>query len=112
MISQSPITKYVVGFVYFGIFCIISIAIVIGLVSIFAIVSSFLNINITNIYGIIGNISAIIVLVLIFYSSWLAKESATAFSDNNCFFIEAVFISFKSSRVQAPCGSSPCNIPG
>lgn len=97
MISQSPITKYIMGFVYFGVFAAISIGIVIGFVTISAIVYSFLNINIENMDQIIGKISNIIGLLLLIYSSWLAKESATAFSENNCFFIEAVIVSFKKT---------------
>jgi len=93
MSSNSFIIEYFVRFVYFVVFLFITSLISMGLLY----ASVYFSIYVYDIQDFVKFIPMITGLPLTIYSWWLAKESAIAFSDYNCYFLEAIIVSVKKT---------------
>lgn len=93
MSSNSLITEYFVRLVYFVVFLFITSLISMGLLY----ASVYFSIYVYDIQGFMKIIPMIIGIPLTIYSWWLAKESASAFTDHNCYFMEAIIVSIKKT---------------
>ncbi len=93
MKPNNPLVKHAVRILYFCIFMSLSFF----LMTACSIAIIYMKDHGVDL-GIIGELLPILLFfALIIYSFWLANESSSAFSEDNCFFLEAVIVSIKHS---------------
>lgn len=99
MKPSNPLVKRMVQGIYSFILFWLSAGITMVFMSLLMVLKDFLkgyNIetNDLEIFIVFG-----VFIVLILYSLWLSKEAAIEFSENNRYFLEALYSSFKASFV-------------
>jgi len=92
MKPSNPIVMYMVRGVYFPLFFFPMVACSVALSSLLV----FVPIPKEWVDAIALGFQGLSVLLFV-YSLWLARETSIAFSEDNCFFIEASWVAFKRS---------------